>query len=202
MQSDKSPIALLVLSKSRASGNTIFPTSQSDGKGYLSTEHVVQLTCFSICGCQTALSQQGCFCVWSKGPWLFFLGMSETRKLEERKTCKCVLLFLLHFEWVLRGALLWADALQFPASAVLFLPMISTLSPGWCCCLSKCTQKMTGQMPLGACARAAWTIFLWTASKTNVHSAFFCRKVLEPLKSLSQSATNLFIVCPHPLISS
>lgn len=36
LQSDTLSIALLVLSKSRASGNIIFPTSQSDGKGFLS----------------------------------------------------------------------------------------------------------------------------------------------------------------------
>lgn len=39
-------------------------------------------------------------------------------------------------------------------------------------------------------------------SKKNVHSAFCSGKVLDSLKSLAQSAANLFIVCPHPLISS
>lgn len=35
MQSGTFSIALLVLSKSSASGNIVFPTSQSDGKGFL-----------------------------------------------------------------------------------------------------------------------------------------------------------------------
>lgn len=77
--------------------------------------------------------------------------MGETKrqdKIRRGKTCKCMLLFLLHFELVLHGALLTgckADALPFPASVVLFLPMISMLSPGWCCCLSKCTVTQAGE---------------------------------------------------------
>lgn len=45
LQSDTLSIALLVLSKSRASGNIIFPTSQSDGKGVpkWASDRLVQL---------------------------------------------------------------------------------------------------------------------------------------------------------------
>lgn len=123
-----------------------------------------------------------------------------------------MLLFLLHFELVLNWALLtgckatggcYSIISQYRTvshhdfhvlTKLVWRPAASALSSKW--------EQVAGQTGmLGGCARTTWTMFVEQSIRQMFNLLFVGEKLWIVLKACPISH-HLFIVCPHPLISS
>lgn len=161
------------------------------------TDLLVQLGCFNICGWQTALSPQGCQCVWSKGPGLFSKqnnpGAGNNQR-EERKNLQVHALVLtsLCFELDFANRVQDYRLMLFNRYLVLhcFSPWFPCSHQAGVDICSECTGKQAGASGR-ADRRIGWLHqnylhnVCWTVGKTNLHIASCGGKALDPLESLS-----------------
>lgn len=157
--------------------------------------------------------------MWSEEPCLFSRqnnigdeGNQEGAIKEKRGKNLQVLLFLLHFELVLNWALLtgckatgacYSIISQYRTvshhdfhalTKLVWRPAASALSSKW--------EQVAGQTGmLGGCARTTWTMFVEQSIRQMFNLLFVGEKLWIVLKACPISH-HLFIVCPHPLISS